>query len=135
MAVTRANKIIICDTEAERNLDWKEGQLIWTKDTQKLWIIDGGAFVLTAASALVGYQLLIAGAVNGDIVITDGTGQTQDSGKTFSTDGTLAANSDNLIPTQKAVKTYVDDKIVDYDHVDNSLQLAVVNSLKTMYNY
>jgi len=32
----------------------------------------------------------------------------QDSGKAFSTDGTLAGNSDNNIPTQKAVKTYVD---------------------------
>lgn len=32
----------------------------------------------------------------------------QDSGKQFSTDGTFAANSDALVPTQKATKTYVD---------------------------
>lgn len=31
-----------------------------------------------------------------------------DSGKTFTTDGTLAANSNNLIPTERAVKTYAD---------------------------
>ncbi len=29
----------------------------------------------------------------------------------FSTDGTLAANSDTLVPTQKAAKTYIDSVI------------------------
>jgi len=44
------------------------------------------------------------------IALFDGTaGDTlQDSAKTISTDGTFAADSDALIPTQKAVKTYVD---------------------------
>lgn len=43
------------------------------------------------------------------VVFGDGDGQElDDSGKSFSTDVTLAANSDDLISTQKAVKTYVD---------------------------
>lgn len=49
-------------------------------------------------------------SVVGDIATwNDTTGTTlADSGKSFSTDGTFAANSDALIPTQKATKTYVD---------------------------
>lgn len=49
-------------------------------------------------------------SVVGDIATwNDTTGTTlADSGKSFTTDGTLAANSDALIPTEKAVKTYVD---------------------------
>ena len=35
----------------------------------------------------------------------------KDSGKAFSTDGTLASNSDNNISTEKAVKTYADTKV------------------------
>jgi hypothetical protein len=47
---------------------------------------------------------------NGDIASVDASGDLTDSGKAFDTDGTLAANSDAKIPTQKAVKTYVDGK-------------------------
>jgi hypothetical protein len=48
---------------------------------------------------------------NGNILTTDATGQATDSGKAFSTNGTLAGNSDNNIPTEQAVKTYADTKI------------------------
>jgi len=49
-------------------------------------------------------------SVIGDIATwADITGTTlADSGVAFTTDGSLAANSDNLVPTEKAVKTYVD---------------------------
>jgi hypothetical protein len=49
-------------------------------------------------------------STSGDIATFNGTtGKIiQDSGKSHSTDGTFAGNSDALIPTQKAVKTYVD---------------------------
>ena len=43
----------------------------------------------------------------GDIATVDGSGNVTDSGKIFDTDGTMAANSDNHIPTQKALVTYV----------------------------
>ncbi len=50
-------------------------------------------------------------SVDNNIATWDGVdGNTlKDSGKAFSTDDTLAADSDDLIPTQKAVKGYVDD--------------------------
>ena len=47
---------------------------------------------------------------NGDIGTVDASGNLVDSGKVFSTDTTLAGNSDANIPTQKAVKTYADTK-------------------------
>lgn len=52
-------------------------------------------------------QNLISSPTNNNIVTTNGSGQSQDSGKAFSTDGTFASNSDNLIPTEKAIKTYI----------------------------
>lgn len=43
------------------------------------------------------------------VIFTNTDGQTlSDSGKAHSTDGTLASNSDAKVPTEKAVKTYVD---------------------------
>ena len=44
----------------------------------------------------------------GDLATVDSDGNVTDSGKTFSTDGTLSGDSDSLIPTQKAIKTYAD---------------------------
>lgn len=51
-----------------------------------------------------------ASSVSGDIVTFSGASGKliQDSGKSHSIDGTLASNSDALIPTEKAVKTYAD---------------------------
>lgn len=51
-----------------------------------------------------------ASSVDNNIATFSGlTGKViQDSGKAFSIDGTLASNSDNKIPTEKAVKTYAD---------------------------
>lgn len=51
-----------------------------------------------------------ATATGDNIVLFDGaTGELiKDSGKAHSTDGTLASNSDAKVPTEKAVKTYVD---------------------------
>jgi hypothetical protein len=45
-----------------------------------------------------------------DIASVDTDGNVTDSGKSFDIDGTLAANSDARIATQKAVKTYADTK-------------------------
>lgn len=68
------------------------------------------AQVLANANGVVGP----GSSTNNNIPLFDGaTGKLlKDSGKAFSTDGTLAGNSDTLIPTQKAVKTYVDGKLV-----------------------
>jgi|CXWL01.1.fsa_nt_gi hypothetical protein len=53
-------------------------------------------------------QNLVLSPVDNDIATVDNLGQTKDSGKSFDTDTTFAANSDNKIPTQKAVKTFVE---------------------------
>lgn len=46
------------------------------------------------------------------VIFTNTDGQTlSDSGKAHSTDGTLASNSDAKVPTEKAVKTYVDTEV------------------------
>ena len=50
----------------------------------------------------------VVSPTSGDIAIVDAFGNIADSEKTFSTDSTLSSNSDSLIPTQKAVKTYAD---------------------------
>jgi len=54
----------------------------------------------------------IASSVSGNIATWDGTtGDTiSDSGLSIDIDGTLTANSDTKIPSQKAVKTYIDAK-------------------------
>lgn len=56
-------------------------------------------------------------AAIGNIPTFGNTGGTSlvDTGKAISTDGTLAGNSDALIPTQKAVKTYCDNLIAAND--------------------
>ena len=41
----------------------------------------------------------------------------------FSTDGTFAGNSDTIIPSQKAIKTYVDGKV----NLDQSTQQTILN--------
>jgi len=56
---------------------------------------------------LANKQNLISLPTDNDIVTTDSLGQSKDSGKKFSTDGTMAENSDNNIPTEKAVVTYI----------------------------
>jgi hypothetical protein len=68
-------------------------------------LIDDG--VIEASGDVVGP----AAATDNAIALFDGvTGKLlQDSAVTISTDGTLASDSDDLIPTEKAVKQYVDD--------------------------
>lgn len=66
----------------------------------------GGAVAPSIPDLVVGPPV----ATNNAVVLFDGsTGKlVKDSSKTISTDGTLAANSDAFLSTQKAVKTYVD---------------------------
>ena len=47
-------------------------------------------------------------ATANNIAFVDQDGNVIDSGKDISTDGTLGGDSDNSVPTEKAVKTYVD---------------------------
>lgn len=49
----------------------------------------------------------VGGGTTNDLVSLTSGGDIQDAGVAVSTDGTFTANSDALIPTQKATKTYV----------------------------
>jgi microcystin-dependent protein len=53
-------------------------------------------------------QNIISGATADNIVSVNNTGQVLDSGKAFSTDTSLTANSNNKIPTEQVVKYNVD---------------------------
>ena len=67
----------------------------------------------SAVAIIAGQTIAVPGTtVVGDIVVwNDVTGGTlSDSGVKVTTDGTLAANSDVLLPTEQAVKTYADTK-------------------------
>ena len=72
-------------------------------------------------------QVNIDGAVTGPASSTSGNVPTfngtsgkiiQDSGKAFSTDGTFAADSDAKVPTEKAVKTYVDNAVSTQERIE-----------------
>jgi hypothetical protein len=56
----------------------------------------------------IGGMGLVSNPTANDILITNSGEQAQEIGKQFSTGGTLSANSNNKIPTEQAVKTYVD---------------------------
>jgi hypothetical protein len=71
---------------------------------------DGTALQASSSGAGSGDFVGPGSSVGGDFVMfVGGTGKLGgDTGLSPSTDGTFAGNSDSLIPTQKAVKTYVD---------------------------
>jgi len=69
-------------------------------------------------------RVTTAGVQRGQI---DSDGLTLASGASvneFSTDGTMAGNSDDAVPTEKAVKTYTDDKTVYKGRTDGSTPAA-----------
>lgn len=86
------------------------GEPGYETDTKKLKIGDG----TTAWGSLLYFGgTLVAGpssATDSALALFDGTtGKLlKDSAKTLSTDGTLGSNSDGKVPTEKAVKTYID---------------------------
>jgi len=70
-----------------------------------------------------------ASAVSGNIPTFNGTSGKviQDGGVAVSTDGTFASNSDSLLPTQKASKTYADTKV--------AANSAITGATKTKITY
>lgn len=73
---------------------------------------DDPNFATTVMNALGARTQGPESSIDGNIALFNGvTGKALgDSGIAFSTDGTLASNSDEKVPTEKAVKAYVDDK-------------------------
>lgn len=80
---------------------------------------DGGAFggeagfeYDKATNKMTAPDIIVSNLTATRIVTTDGSKQLE-TANTKTTDGTLAGNSDTNIPTEKAVKTYADSKVVD----------------------
>ena len=70
----------------------------------------GSEFTVAAASG----NTVVAGTLTASTSLTLASGA---SPTEFSTDGTLAGDSDTAVPTEKAVKTYVDDKTTNPDQI------------------
>jgi hypothetical protein len=70
-----------------------------------------GALAVTGASVLTGVVDFPGGALNTDLVTNFNADLLDSAHKSI--DGTLASNSDALIPTEKAVKTYADLRALD----------------------
>ena len=90
---------------------------------------------LTTSAAAATYQPIdatltaLAGLLTGANKIPYSTGTDTFSQLDLDTDGTLNANSDIKIATQKAVKTYMDNSgIVDAD-------FTLINTFRSLYNY
>jgi len=102
-----------------------EGRKIYVEDEEKRYYADATSWIdystVQAVKAYVDTEI-IAGRYYADyneadqgVVVTDGKSLTvggQDILE-FSTDGTLAGDSDTAVPTEKAVKTYVDNKNIN----------------------
>ena len=67
----------------------------------KLKANDGAGTILQVENSAA--SSVLTALANGDVSLRNGTGINE-----FSIDGTLAGNSDDAVPTEKAVKTYVD---------------------------
>jgi hypothetical protein len=72
---------------------------------------------------------------SGDLTKSDASGNIVDAGVATTTDGTLAANSDGLVPTEKAVKTYVDSAIAgDTDYYQTVQQATTSRTQRAKLN-
>jgi hypothetical protein len=89
--------------------DLTDAPTSYTGEAGKAVVVNGAEDGLEFQSR----QTLVATPTDTDILITNADGQAIDSGKQFSTDGNLTADSDDLIPTQKAVKFMRDNIVVD----------------------
>lgn len=87
--------------------DLVAGRLFYNTTTNSYYVYNGSSWI-----SLADKQDLISSPTNNNIVVTDANGQSTDSGKSFSIDGTMVGNSDNLIPTEKAIITYIASKLV-----------------------
>ncbi|WP_243393506.1 DUF2793 domain-containing protein [Solimonas fluminis] len=97
-----------------RFIDPFPGVLIYVADLGQWWTYNGSSWgAYNPGAGVIGP----GSSVSGNIPAFNGTGgdSLQDSGKAFSTDGTLSSDSDDKIPTEKAVKTYVDALVAAQD--------------------
>lgn len=86
--------------------------------------------VVETISASPGNVVGPVSAADSDFCQFDGTtGKIiKDAGLSLTTDGTLVADSDSLVPSEKAVKTYVDGKTTPATAVSSSLPIYANNA-------
>lgn len=98
------------NTETDIRVTSNDGHLyVWSGTA---WI-DQGNFIDVTWDSLTGKPTSTPAEIDiavGQAVTAVQPADIVDSGITISTDGTLAANSDTKVPTEKAVKTYADTK-------------------------
>jgi len=96
-------------------------------------ITSGTSAALTwndATGTLTAQNLTVTGSLNASITITSLGFAQGATVSEFSIDGTLAGNSDLAVPTEKAVKTYVDTEIGDLDlSASGTVSSGVANRL------
>jgi len=96
-------------------------------------ITSGTSAALTwndATGTLTAQNLTVTGSLNASITITSLGFAQGATVSEFSIDGTLAGNSDAAVPTEKAVKTYVDTEIGSLDlSASGTVSSGVVNRL------
>ena len=84
------------------------------------WIVNGNAIVnKNIGEVRINNDLKVFGA----FILNDGNAVNE-----ISDDGTLLENSSNILPTQKAVKTYVDSRIIGGGEAQNALEVPFDNS-------
>lgn len=79
-----------------------------------------GSEPMTADWDFGGYDLTNVGVLDVDSVTISDNLKLVNTIDEFSTDGTLAGDSDDAVPTEKAVKTYVDAQVSSEDHWDRN---------------
>lgn len=84
-------------TSGDQDGNFKVGNLFGVEQATGIVTLSASQFGLTGLETLSLGGIAVGGS---SVVITQ-----------FSTDGTLAANSDNIIPTQKAIKSYVTSRL------------------------
>ncbi|RVD39057.1 DUF2793 domain-containing protein [Mesorhizobium sp. M4A.F.Ca.ET.020.02.1.1] len=100
------------------NSAWKiipalPGQQAYAADEDAYYYYDGSVWALTSTSGGLGDVTGPGSSTSGHVATFSGTtGKViQDSGVAISTDATLAGNSNGNLPTEQAVKGYVDGKV------------------------
>ena len=80
----------------------------------------------TVNATAVNATAITAGSLNGALTVSSMVDTLNNTINRFDVDGTFASNSDNILPSQKSIKTYVDTAITN---LSNSL-LATIASLQ-----
>ena len=94
-------------TSTDQDGNFRVGELFSIEQATGIATLDADAFNIS------GLQELQLGAIS--------LGGTNATITEFSVDGTFTANSDNIVPTQKAIKTYIQSQIgVDQTHLQDS---------------